>query len=65
VVNGENGLSGLSYVVLMSTNLTLPASQWTPVATNVLNTSGNFTITATNAVDPNAPQRFYRLELSP
>jgi PKD repeat protein len=65
VINANNGLSGLTYLVLMSTNLTLPPSQWMPVATNVLNTSGNFTLTATNAVDPNAPQRFYRLELSP
>ena len=65
VVNGNNGLSGLTYFVLMSTNLTLPSSQWTPVATNALNADGNFTITATNAVDPNVPQRFYRLELSP
>jgi hypothetical protein len=65
VVNGTNGLSGLTYSVLMSTNLTLPWSQWIPVATNVLNVDGNFTITATNAIDPNAPQRYYRLELSP
>ena len=65
VVNGSNGLSGRTYVVLMSTNLTLPSSQWTPVATNVLNADGNFTITATNAVDPNALQRFYRLMLLP
>ena len=49
----------------MSTNLTLPPSQWMQVATNVLDTSGDFTITATNAVDPNAPQSFYRLELLP
>jgi hypothetical protein len=35
------------------------------VATNVLNTSGNFTLTATNAVDPNAPQRFYQMVLVP
>ena len=65
VINANNGLSGRSYFVLMTTNLTLPPSQWMPVATMVLNTSGNFTLTATNAVDPNAPQRFYRLELSP
>jgi len=43
----------------------LPPSQWMPVATNVLNMNGNFTLTATNAVEPNALQRFYRLELSP
>jgi hypothetical protein len=65
VVNGNTGLSGLTYLVLMSTNLTLPSSQWTPVATNVLNAYGDFTIIATNAVDPNAPQRFYRLVLLP
>ncbi|HXR06513.1 MAG TPA: choice-of-anchor tandem repeat GloVer-containing protein [Candidatus Acidoferrum sp.] len=63
VVNGNYGASGTTYRVLMSTNLALPLSQWTPVVTNVLNASGNFTITATNAVDPNAPQRFYILKM--
>jgi hypothetical protein len=33
-----------------------------PVATNVLNADGNFTITATNAVNPNVPQAFYMLQ---
>jgi hypothetical protein len=47
----------------MSPNLALPLSQWTPVATNTLNAEGNFTITATNAVNPNAPQRFYILKV--
>jgi hypothetical protein len=65
VINANNGLSGQSYIVMMSTNLTLPPRQWMPVATNVLNTSGNFTLTATNAVDPNAPQRFYQMVLVP
>ena len=63
VVNGINGLAGLTYGVLMSTNLAQPLSQWTPVATNTLNADGNFTITATNAVTPNAAQRFYILNL--
>jgi hypothetical protein len=62
VLNGVNGLSGATYCVLMSTNLTLPLSQWTPVATNVLSASGNFTITATNAVTRTVPQRFYILQ---
>jgi hypothetical protein len=65
VINGNNGQSGQSYYVLMSTNPTSPPGQWLPVATNMLNASGNFTITATNAVDANAPQRFYRLEVVP
>ena len=63
VINGSNGLSGRTYYVLMTTNLTLSLSQWTPVATNVLNASGNFTITATNAVDSKAPHRFYILKM--
>lgn len=61
VFNGTNGLSGGTYYALMSTNLTLPFSQWTPVATNVLSASGNFTITVTNAVNVNASKRFFIL----
>jgi PKD repeat protein len=63
VVNGSNGLSGQTYYVLMSTNVALPFSQWTPVATNVLNASGNFTTTATNAVNLHVPQCFYILQM--
>jgi uncharacterized repeat protein (TIGR03803 family) len=62
VINGINGQSGKTNVTLTSPNLTLPLNQWTPVATNILNVNGNFTFTATNAVDPKAPQRFYILQ---
>ena len=62
VLNGINGQSGGTYHVLMSTNLALPFSQWTAVATNVLSASGKFTITATNTVSPTVPQRFYILQ---
>jgi uncharacterized repeat protein (TIGR03803 family) len=62
VINGANGQSGGTYVAKMSTNLSLSLNQWTPVATNVLNTSGNFTLTVTNAVDIKAPRRFYILQ---
>lgn len=62
VINGINALPGETNVTLMSQNLTLPLSQWTPVATNVLDVTGDFTFTATNAVDPKAPQRFYILQ---
>jgi len=63
VLNGTGGQSGQTYLVLMSTSLTEPPDQWSPVATNVTGADGNFTITATNAVNPNAPQRFYILQL--
>jgi hypothetical protein len=62
VLNAINGQSGGTYYLLMSTNLALLLSQWTPLATNVLSANGNFTITATNTVAPNVPQRFYILE---
>lgn len=62
VFDGINGITGESCTVVMSTNLLLPISQWTPVATNVL-PGNSFTITATNAVVPPAPQGFYTLRL--
>lgn len=61
VINGGNGQSGSTYIVLSSANLAAPFSQWSPVATNTLNTSGDFTMTATNVVDPALPQLFFIL----
>jgi hypothetical protein len=63
VLNGANGSSGRTYRVLMNNNAGQALSQWTPVATNVLTADGDFTISATNAVDPSAAQRFYILQL--
>jgi uncharacterized repeat protein (TIGR03803 family) len=58
-INGSSGQSGRTYTTLASTNLLLPPIQWTPVATNILNADGNFTVTLTNAVDLSIPQCFY------
>jgi len=76
VLSATNGLGGGTYQVLMSSDLSLPISQWTPIATNllqsagrttistnVLEVTGDFTIRAPNAVDPNVSQRFFNLEL--
>ena len=62
VFEGFNGQSGNTYIVLTSTNLALPLSQWTPVATNLLSASGNFSITVTNTVSAGIPGRFYLLQ---
>lgn len=70
VLSGTNGELGRLFYTLMSTNLALPLSQWTPVATNYITTFASnylisqlpFTITATNAVNPNLPQEFYILQ---
>ncbi len=62
VLAGSASSSGGSYLVLMSTNLTQPLSQWQPVATNTVETNGDFSITITNAVNPAAPQGVYILK---
>jgi hypothetical protein len=61
VVNGNNGLAGRTYMVVTSTDPTAALNLWSPVSTNVLAASGAFTITATNAVNPGDPQRYYSL----
>jgi alpha-tubulin suppressor-like RCC1 family protein len=64
VLNVANGLAGKTYFTLMSTNLTLQLTAWMPVATNVLNTTGNFNLTVTNGVAAQNPQRFFILKLA-
>ena len=63
-LNCTDGLASGTYYTLASTNLTLPLSQWTPIATNMLDANGNFTIVVTNAVNPNIQQQFYILQLN-
>ncbi len=68
VLNGTNGVNGGTYYLLESTNVTLPLSQWVPVATNVMSASGalnGFTLTETNVVNANAKQLFYILSNNP
>ncbi len=62
VLDGANGLSGNSCMVLTSTNLALPLNQWTPAATNLLSANGNFSITVSNTVSAGLPNRFYILQ---
>jgi hypothetical protein len=62
VLNGTNAVANRPYVVLMSSDIMLPRNQWTPICTNTFATAGNFTITAVNAVDAAAAQRFFTLQ---
>jgi alpha-tubulin suppressor-like RCC1 family protein len=62
IVQASNGQSGRTYFTLMSTDLAKPVNQWTPVATNVSSSDGNFTFTATNVVIAGTPQQFYLLQ---
>jgi hypothetical protein len=63
VLTGTNGLSTGIYHLLASTNLALPFSQWSSVATNTLTANGDFTMIATNAVKPQSARQFYVLQL--
>jgi hypothetical protein len=63
MINGTNGVSGLTYYVLTSTNLALPFNQWTPMATNVWSANGNFNLTVTNIVNPSIVMQFYILQV--
>ncbi|MBW8855654.1 MAG: hypothetical protein JF604_15345 [Bradyrhizobium sp.] len=59
VINGTGGPANWPYVELASTNLV--SAPWLPVATNQFDPVGHCIIT--NAISPNLPQKFYRLQL--
>ncbi|MGC3956845.1 MAG: autotransporter-associated beta strand repeat-containing protein [Verrucomicrobiota bacterium] len=61
VLSGTNGPANSAYYVLTATNVALPMSNWTRIATNSFNSSGNFNLT--NPISPTTPQLFYRLQL--
>ena len=61
MVLGGVGTPFANYYLLTSTNVTLPATNWTRIATNQFDAAGNFNLT--NTPNPNVPQTFYRLQL--
>ncbi len=61
VIVGTDGPPGGTYHIMTSTNITLPISQWIPLATNLFDSSGSFRYT--NAIDADLPARFLRIAL--
>jgi autotransporter-associated beta strand protein len=61
VMSGSGGVANGTFYLLGSTNVALPLNLWTIIATNQFDTNGNFNFT--NAISPNTPQSFYRLQL--
>jgi hypothetical protein len=56
---GTNGTSGISYGVMSSTNLALPADQWTAVVKNAqFDAMGNFNLNIVNATNQ---QQFFKI----
>jgi hypothetical protein len=60
-VSGTGGAANGNYYLLSSTNAALPLNQWTRIATNQFDGSGNFAFT--NSPAPGLPQLFYQLQL--
>jgi hypothetical protein len=61
VMSGTNGAANGTYFVLNSTNLAMPLTDWSRIATGQFNANGAFIIT--NSVSTNSPQGFYLLQL--
>jgi hypothetical protein len=61
ILSGGGGTDNGTYYVLMSSNLLVPLSLWTPIATNQFDSQGDFIFT--NTAQTNAPQLFYLLQL--
>ena len=60
LLNVANSVTGGVFTVLTSTNLSLPLTNWLPLATNTAPGS-SFSLTVTNAVQSATPGQFYLL----
>jgi hypothetical protein len=61
ILSGAGGVTNGTYYVLISSNLLLPPTNWTYIATNQFDSEGDFIFT--NTAQINAPQLFYLLQL--
>jgi autotransporter-associated beta strand protein len=61
IISGSGGLANGSYYVLASTNIALPLTNWTSIATNTFDGSGNFNFST--PIDPSLPRRFFVLQV--
>ncbi len=60
VLSGTGAPANWPYLLLSSTNMSLPLTNWARIVTNQTDGSGNFS--ATNGVNPNLPQTFLILQ---
>lgn len=59
-LTGTNGAASGPYVLLQSTNLTTPLTNWAPAVSNSFDSSGNLNL-STNIMNPANPREFYIL----
>jgi len=60
ILSGTGGALNGNYVVLWTTNVATPMINWVPIATNVYDSSGNFSWT--NPLIPGVHQSFFRIK---
>jgi len=61
VLTGSGGVENAKYILLGSTNVDSPPSQWQAMITNYFDGMGYFNLT--NHLNANQPQQFYRMQL--
>jgi uncharacterized repeat protein (TIGR03803 family) len=61
ILSGSDGPPGSNYVVLMSTNLALPLTSWTAIATNAFDGGGHFSYT--NAAPSSKSGQFFTIKI--
>ena len=60
-ITGTNGTAGASCLILTATNLFVPLTNWSIIATNQFGLGGS--VNFTSPLNPNTPQKYYRLQL--
>jgi hypothetical protein len=60
ILGGIGGTAGSNYLILTSTNLTIPLANWTALTTNAFDAGGNFRFT--NPASPAKPSQFFILK---
>jgi hypothetical protein len=60
IISGSGGTSNAVYIVMTSSDLTIPSALWSPFLTNNFDVNGQFSFTHT--IDPSAAQRFFALK---
>jgi hypothetical protein len=60
ILSGTNGPASGNYIVVTSTNIAMPTSNWTVLSTDSFDASGVFH--TTNILNPAIPQLFYQLK---
>ncbi len=63
ILGGSGGLANGTYYVVTATNLMVPLPNWTVIATNTFDASGNFSIT--NAIVPGSHDSFFDIWYNP